>query len=270
MSAITITQVDAFTDEAYRGNPAAVCALEGPKSAAWMQAVANEMNLSETAFSWPEGEAYRLRWFTPAQEVDLCGHATLACAHALWERGDQPAEAAIAFLTRSGPLTARRESDGIALELPADPPRRSDEAERFAAALGLEVVYAGGGKAFKLAEVADAAALRALEPDTGAIAALAWGLIVTARAEPGSGYDFISRVFAPGAGIAEDPVTGAAHCQLACYWSAKLGRDELRAYQASARGGSLTVTARGDRVELRGRAVTVMRGALAVEPREAP
>jgi PhzF family phenazine biosynthesis protein len=259
-----IYQVDAFAREPFRGNPAAVCLLEGPVREAWMQAVAAEMNLAETAFvERPEGgdDAFGLRWFTPTVEVDLCGHATLASAHVLWELGEEGSQ--LAFLTRSGRLTAERVEGGVQLNFPADPPARCDPPAGLAAALGAEPVATSRGRSFYLVELADAGAVRALTPDIAAVGALeASAVIVTA---PGDGdTDFVSRFFAPRFGIAEDPVTGAAHCCLAPYWEDRLGRTGLTGYQASARGGFVDVAVKGDRVLLTGQAVTILRGELLV------
>ncbi|MGH9124353.1 MAG: PhzF family phenazine biosynthesis protein [Acidimicrobiales bacterium] len=256
-----IFQVDAFTAEAFRGNPAAVCLLDDARSDQWLQSVASEMNLAETAFvtAAPDG-GFNLRWFTPAVEVDLCGHATLATAHVLWEVGREKAN--LAFHTKSGRLTAERARDGgITLDFPADPVTAIDPPEQLAAALGVAPVAVGRGRSFLLAELANAATVRRLCPDLAAVKALdAMGVIVTAAGDGDA--DFVSRMFAPAVGIDEDPVTGAAHCCLAPYWAPRLGRDRLLGYQASARGGYVGVALLGDRVALSGRAVTVMRGEL--------
>jgi PhzF family phenazine biosynthesis protein len=258
-----IYQVDAFSREPFRGNPAAVCLLDAPRPDVWLQAVAAEMNLAETAFveraaSGPPG-GFGLRWFTPAVEVDLCGHATLATAHILWECGE--VAPTLEFLTRSGLLTATRTGDGIQLDFPADPPRGIPAPPGLAAALGADPVAVGRGRSFYLAELADAATVRSLAPAIAAIAALDAGrVIVTAVGDADA--DFVSRIFAPNFGIDEDPVTGAAHCCLGPYWQARLGRDRLVGYQASARGGFVGVAVQGDRVLLEGQAVTVFRGEL--------
>ncbi len=262
-----IYQVDAFTTEPFRGNPAAVCLLGDGRPDSWMQSVAAEMNLAETAFvERLEGreEAFGLRWFTPTVEVDLCGHATLASAHVLWEVGENATQ--LSFGTRSGRLTATRSEGGIQLDFPADPVSALDPPPHgLAEALGVQPVGVGRGRSFYLAELADAATVRNLTPDIVAVAALdVTGVIVTA---PGDGEsDFVSRFFAPKLGIDEDPVTGAAHCCLAPYWKDRLGGDEGRAtlvgYQASARGGFVGVEVHEGRVLLTGHAVTVMRGEL--------
>jgi PhzF family phenazine biosynthesis protein len=258
-----IVQVDAFADRAFTGNPAAVCILEAPGEEGWMRSVAAEMNLSETAFLHREGDGWRLRWFTPEVEVELCGHATLATAHVLWEDGHLRADEVARFHTRSGLLTARRAGEWIELDFPAKPILDAPAPDGLEAALGVEPVYVGRSHFDVLVEVASEAEVRALKPDMGRLAAVeARGVIVTARADGEARYDFVSRFFAPRVGVAEDPVTGSAHCVLAPYWAAKLGRDELAGFQASRRGGTVRVRAAGDRVHLGGRAVTVLRGEL--------
>lgn len=257
-----IYQVDAFAHEPFRGNPAAVCVLEGPGDETWMQSVAAEMNLAETAFLEAEsGEQgiYRLRWFTPTVEVDLCGHATLASAHVLWERGEKAAR--LQFRTRSGTLIAARAEGGIQLDFPADPPEPVASSEGIAAALGAEPVAVARGRSFYLAELADADQVRSLTPDIAAIEALDAAAVIVTAAGAGEA-DFVSRFFAPRLGIDEDPVTGAAHCCLAPYWQRRTGGRRLVGYQASRRGGFVTVEVSGDRVLLTGQAVTVLRGEL--------
>lgn len=260
---IRIVQVDAFTDRPFAGNPAAVCVLDGPRAEEWMQAVAREMNLSETAFLWREGEeAYRLRWFTPTLEVELCGHATLASAHVLWEEGHLAAGQPARFQTRSGRLTAERRGEWIEMDFPAEPARPVEPPPGLAAALGAAPLWTGRNRFDLLVELDSAAAVRALQPDIGALRRIeARGVIVTAPADT-RGYDFVSRFFAPAVGVDEDPVTGSAHCCLGPYWSERLGRPEVVGYQASARGGVVRVRARGERVRLGGQAVTVLRGEL--------
>jgi PhzF family phenazine biosynthesis protein len=258
--------VDAFTDRPFAGNPAGVCPLDAPRPDDWMQAVAAEMNHAETAFTIPEGAGWRLRWFTPAVEVDLCGHATLATAHVLWETGRYPLGTAIRFFTRSGVLTATPDGDGIALDFPALPTEPAPPPTGLADALGADPVAVFSTRMDYLCELADEATLRRLDPDFGKLRSVKTrGLIVTARpADPAAGYDFVSRFFAPAVGIAEDPVTGSAHCALGPYWAAKLGKADLVGYQASRRGGVVRVGVRGDRVRLAGRAVTALRGELTV------
>lgn len=255
---MVITQVDAFTDAPFTGNPAAVCLLEEPRDAAWMQAVAGEMNLSETAFlrRRPDG-AFDLRWFTPTVEVDLCGHATLAAAHVLRERGVCAAGGEARFHTRSGVLAARRRDGWIALDFPAVPDRPAAPPPGLIEALGCAPRYLGRSRFDYLAELGSEAEVRGLRPDLHRLRAVdTRGVIVTARAAT-SGFDFVSRFFAPAAGVDEDPVTGSAHCCLGPYWRPRLGKDELTAWQASARGGVVRVRVGGERVELLGRAVTV-------------
>jgi PhzF family phenazine biosynthesis protein len=263
---VEIHTIDAFTSEPFAGNPAAVCVLEDERSDRWLQAVAAEMNLSETAFLWREGAGYRLRWFTPALEVPLCGHATLASAHLLFESGRAGGDE-LRFATRSGELRAQREADGtLELDFPALRSEPTLLPAAVAVALGVTPVESSlvrrlNGDGY-LVEVASEREVRGARPDPRALlAAGAPSLILTARGE-GSGFDFVSRYFAPGAGVGEDPVTGAAHCALAPYWAEKLGKKEMLGYQASTRGGVVGVRAQGDRVALRGRAVTVVSGRL--------
>jgi PhzF family phenazine biosynthesis protein len=262
--AIRIVQVDAFTSEPFRGNPAAVCVLPEARDEAWMKDVAREMNLSETAFLVKrDAAAYDLRWFTPAVEVALCGHATLASAHVLWESGQiRPGERAH-FHTKSGVLTADRREDGsIELDFPSKPEEPSPEPEGLLAALGVEARYIGKNAFDYIVEVGSEEVVRGVKPDFSRIARLpVRGVIVTSRASS-EGFDFISRFFAPAAGVDEDPVTGSAHCCLAPFWASRLGKTEMVGYQASARGGVVRVAVHGDRVKLGGRAITVMTGDL--------
>lgn len=263
---LRIVQVDAFTDRPFAGNPAAVCVLETPADAAWMQAVAREMNLSETAFLVREGDGFNLRWFTPAVEVDLCGHATLASAHVVWEDNHLPRWVPIRFATRSGTLGAERRGDWIELDFPSQRAAPAPAAAGLLEALGCRAVHVAKNRTDYLVEVATAAEVRALQPDFGALRRLPIrGVIVTAQSDE-AGSDFISRFFAPGVGVDEDPVTGSAHCALAPHWAERLGRAELTGYQASARGGVVRVRVAGDRVKLGGKAVTVLRGELAPGP----
>ncbi|HZT41427.1 MAG TPA: PhzF family phenazine biosynthesis protein [Chthonomonadaceae bacterium] len=257
-----IVQVDAFTPSPFAGNPAAVCILTGPRDAEWMQQVAREMNLSETAFLLPERNGYHLRWFTPAVEVDLCGHATLASAHVLWEEGHLPAEETARFFTRSGLLTARRDGDWIVLDFPATPPTPTDAPPGLLESLDASPRYLGRGRFDYLIELGSEAEVRALQPDFTRLGRLdVRGVIVTSRAENGP-YDFVSRFFAPAAGVNEDPVTGSAHCCLAPFWGERLSKPKMLAYQASARGGVVRVELAGERVLLGGQAVTTLRGEL--------
>jgi PhzF family phenazine biosynthesis protein len=264
---LDLFQVDAFTDRPYAGNPAAVCLLDGPREDAWMQAVAQEMNLSETAFLLPLGrpeEGWRLRWFTPEVEVELCGHATLASAHVLWETGRLRPQEAARFETFSGLLTCRRRGEEIAMDFPAQPVEEAGEPPAgLVEALGLAPRFLGRSRFDFLVAAESEEQVRALEPDFRRLSALqVRGVIVTARASSPR-YDFVSRFFAPGAGVPEDPVTGSAHCSLGPYWGPRLGKREMLAWQASTRGGELSVRLTGeDRVELGGRAVLVFEGRL--------
>lgn len=257
-----IYQVDAFTDRPFAGNPAAVCPLDAPRSDAWMQNVAAEMNLAETAFLLPQSDGWNLRWFTPLLEVDLCGHATLAAAHILWETGQLASDAQARFTTRSGLLTADRRGDGIELDFPAERETETDASPALSAALGARPRYLGKNRFDLIAELDDEAAVRALNPDFAQLTLLpVRGVIVTARADSPD-YDFVSRFFAPRCGIPEDPVTGSAHCCLGPFWSARLNKTTMRGFQASPRGGRVLVSVKDDRVLLGGKAVTVLRGAL--------
>jgi PhzF family phenazine biosynthesis protein len=260
-----IVHVDAFTDTPFSGNPAAVCVLTAPREAGWMQDVAREMNLSETAFlaARSNGEAgYDLRWFTPAQEVDLCGHATLASAHVLWETGALASSATARFYTRSGLLTAVRHGEVIELDFPATPDEPIDAPAGLADAMGVTPAYVGKTPFDFLFELADEAAVRRVQPDFARLRTFAArGVVVTSRsADPA--FDFVSRYFAPAFGIDEDPVTGSTHCALAPFWSRRLQKQTFAARQISRRGGALRVTLDGDRVRLGGQAVTVLRGEL--------
>lgn len=253
--------VDAFTDRPFAGNPAAVCLLKGWPDDAWMQSVASEMNLSETAFTWKrEDGVWPLRWFTPAVEVDLCGHATLATAHVLFEAGIAKPGTTIRFETRSGILTAEQRENEIELDFPAKPATAAEAPPGLLEALGVTPRFVGRNQFDYLVEVGSDAEVRAAKPDFQKLAGVeSRGVILTAA---GAGHDFVSRFFAPTAGINEDPVTGSAHCALAVYWGEKLGKSEMVGYQASARGGVVRVTRVGDRVKLGGRAITALRGEL--------
>ena len=265
MMAISIVQVDAFTQRAFAGNPAAVCVLSDARSDAWMRDVAREMNLSETAFLVPENGDFRLRWFTPAVEVALCGHATLASAHVLWEDGHLPRGSQARFHTLSGLLRADQRGDWIEMDFPAKRGAPVEPPPGMVAALDLqpgEALAVERNQFDYLVEVASEDRVRSLAPDHSALKKVeARGIIVTSRATT-AGYDFVSRFFAPGAGVDEDPVTGSAHCALGPYWMARLEKPDFIAYQASARGGIVRVKVRGDRVMLGGQAVTVMRAEL--------
>jgi PhzF family phenazine biosynthesis protein len=267
---LPLLQIDAFTSEAFAGNPAAVCFLDTEREAAWMQSVAAEMNLSETAFLLPiddaDGPAWSLRWFTPSVEVDLCGHATLASAHAIWESGRQPARSRATFSTRSGLLFAVQAGDGgglIELDFPAKVGTVADAPDGLLDALGAETAVGVYRNDFDyMVELTDERAVVALEPDHGSLRSLpARGVIVTAAADAPD-IDFVSRFFASGSGVDEDPVTGSAHCALGPFWGERLGLSEMTGYQASARGGIVRVRLDGMRVVLGGHAVTVLRGEL--------
>jgi PhzF family phenazine biosynthesis protein len=257
-----IIQVDAFSGRPFAGNPAAVCLTDAPADEEWMQRVAGEMNLSETAFLHPREDGWGLRWFTPRVEVALCGHATLASAHVLWEEGRLPADAEARFHTASGVLTAARQGEWISMDFPANPAEETEAPEGLEEALGARLGYVGRSRYDLLVEVETEEVLRALRPDFGLLAGIdARGVIVTTQGADVR-YDFLSRFFAPRAGVDEDPVTGSAHCVLAPFWAGRLQRDELTGYQASPRGGVVKVRVAGDRVVLAGQAVTVMRGEL--------
>lgn len=257
--------VDAFTSHRFAGNPAAVCVLPAPADATWMQLVAREMNLSETAFLSPAtgaADAFDLRWFAPLVEVDLCGHATLATAHLLWESGRLSPTTVARFHTKSGVLTARRHAEWIELDFPATPDAPAEAPEGLAEALGVTPTYVGLSRFDYLVEVDGEDVVRNLAPDLATIAKWpARGVMVTSIARTPH-VDFVSRFFGPAAGINEDPATGSSHCCLGPYWSRKLGKNEFLARQLSARGGELRVTCDGDRVRLGGQAVTVLRGEL--------
>jgi predicted PhzF superfamily epimerase YddE/YHI9 len=247
---------DAFADAPFSGNPAGVCLLDAPADPQWMQQVAMEMNQAETAFVVPGPSAWGLRWFTPGAEVELCGHATLASAHVLWETGRLKTSDPAQFDTLSGRLVCTRDGDCIVMDFPAIETREGGD---LGGALECEVVWLGSNSMDLLAEVSSEETLRGLQPDMRALMNLKRGLIVTARS---SKFDFVSRFFAPAVGVPEDPVTGSAHCALGPYWAARLGKPRLSAYQASKRGGRVGVEVLGDRVKLTGRAVTTLEGTL--------
>jgi PhzF family phenazine biosynthesis protein len=270
-SGIPLYQVDAFTDRPFGGNPAAVALETEGRDDAWLQAVALEMNLSETAFPTLRDDGdWDLRWFTPVAEVDLCGHATLGTAHLLFEqrlvKGDT-----VRFHTRSGLLTCRRVDDGdqagaIVMDFPASPATPCEPFDGLEAALGVEIV--NQAMAFDaLVEVADPKAVAAIEPDLAEVAKVeARAVIVTAPGDIDDGpAHFVSRVFGPRVGIAEDPVTGSAHCISGPWWGERLGLTEMSAHQVSPRGGRLDIKLVDDRVELTGRAITVLVGNLNVD-----
>jgi PhzF family phenazine biosynthesis protein len=264
---IPCLQVDAFTDRRFAGNPAAVCLLDREAETGWMQAVAAEMNLSETAFVRPipnEADSdFELRWFTPAVEVDLCGHATLATAHVLWSERAAPADRPIRFRTRSGVLTAARRGGLIELNFPAMPPTESPAPDGLAEALGVIPSYVGRNGCNDVLAVLDGEqAVRDCRPDFGVLRRIpARGVILTAPSDDPA-FQFVSRFFAPALGIDEDPVCGSAHCGLGPFWAERLGRNEVTGHQVSARGGIVRVRIEGDRAYLGGNAVTVLKGEL--------
>lgn len=255
-------QVDAFTTEPFGGNPAGVCLLDAPADPAWMQAVANEMNVSETAFVTLEDPAriLGLRWFTPTTEVELCGHATLATAHVLWSEGRADDGRPLTFATLSGTLTARRSGDRIVLDLPPNPPAEAALPPPVVSALGVDPVRTGAGSGWDVIEVASEKEVAAAEPDMAVLRDLDRGFIVTARA----GDDVVCRVFVPAYGIDEDPVTGSAQCLLGPWWAPRLGTTEFTVRQLSRRGGTLHLQVGPDRVSVGGSAVTTLRGTLLV------
>jgi len=262
---IRIVTVDAFTSVPFAGNPAAVCVLQEPRPEDWLRNVAREMNLSETAFLVPHNGDFDLRWLTPAVEVDLCGHATVASAHVLWEDGHLPAGKQARFHTRSGLLTADRRGDWIELDFPVKIATAAEPPAELLPALGVTRPLAVVKNVFDyMVEVESEKELRVLRPDHTTLRKVpVRGVIVTARSSTPE-YDFISRFFAPGSGIDEDPVTGSAHTALGPYWGAKLGKTQMIAYQASARGGVGRVRLKGNRIILGGQAVTVMHATLRV------
>jgi PhzF family phenazine biosynthesis protein len=259
---VAISQVDAFTSRRFAGNPAAVCVLPEERDEAWMQSVAQEMNLAETAFLNRRPDGWSLRWFTPAVEVDLCGHATLASAHVLWEENLLAPEETGRFHTKSGVLTAVRRGDWIELDFPSTPDEPVETPDGLAQSLGVTPRYVGRSRFDYIVEVDGEDAVRDLRPDFGLLKKVGGrGVIVTGRSATPD-WDFVSRFFAPAAGIDEDPVTGSAHCCLAPFWSRRLNKNSFRARQISARGGELKVDLDGDRVRLGGQAVTVLRAEL--------
>lgn len=257
-----IYQVDAFTEKLFSGNPAGVCVLNEKLDEKLMQNIAREMNLSETAFLVKDGEAYNLRWFTPDSEIDLCGHATLASAHILWEKGFLKNDQEAKFSTKSGLLTAKMSNGWIELNFPALPEKETEPPAGLLEALGVEATYVGKNIFDYLVEVESEEIVRTMKPDFAKLSKVpARGVIVTARAGE---YDFVSRFFAPEVGVFEDPVTGSAHCCLGPYWQKRLNKDEFIAYQASERGGVLKVKVTEERVLISGKAVTVLEGELLI------
>ncbi|MCA9977160.1 MAG: PhzF family phenazine biosynthesis protein [Anaerolineales bacterium] len=261
---MNLFQVDAFTDKPFAGNPAAVCLLDEARDDEWMRHLAQEMNLSGTAFLLPQDDGFSLRWFTPTTEVDLCGHATLASAHILWETGILAADEVARFYTRSGLLTAVNHPPFIQLNFPALPQTPATTPPDLIAALGVNPVYVGKTGEKYLIEVADEASVRQLQPDFAALRQLPGRGVAVTSAASAPEYDFVSRYFAPWVGIDEDPVTGSIHCCLGPFWGARLGKTTLNAYQASPRGGALQIRLGGERVYLAGTAVTIFRSVLVV------
>jgi len=256
--AIPIFQVDSFTDRPFAGNPAGVCILKKPAEERWMQNVAMEMNLSETAFLYRQNDGFSLRWFTPIAEVDLCGHATLASAHILWETKILAAHETARFHTRSGLLSAAINDGMIQMDFPATPAKPVEPPEGLSKALGISTKYIGKNDYDFLVEIDSAEAVRQLKPDFSLLQKITErGVIITAFSDTEE-YDFISRFFAPAVGIDEDPVTGSAHCTLGPYWQKKLEKNKFTAFQASKRGGVIHVQMKNNRVLLSGQAVTVI------------
>ncbi|NMG09515.1 PhzF family phenazine biosynthesis protein [Brasilonema sp. UFV-L1] len=260
----TIIQVDAFTNTPFAGNPAAVCVLPTSQSEDWMQKVAQEMNLSETAFLVRQEDGFHLRWFTPTTEVPLCGHATLASAHVLWSQGHLLPDEVARFHTKSGLLTAKKQGSWIELDFPVNHSEEITAFPELAEALGVPITTVMKNSLGYLVQVESEDLVRQMQPNFERLKALSLSeLIVTSSTHKDSEYDFVSRFFAPGLGINEDPVTGAAHCCLAPFWRDRLGKDEFFAYQASSRGGVLKIRYDGgSRVYLSGQAVTILRGEL--------
>ncbi|MBI3450088.1 MAG: PhzF family phenazine biosynthesis protein [Acidobacteria bacterium] len=254
-----IVQIDAFTAAPFAGNPAGVCILARERDVAWMQHVAREMNLAETAFVIPQSRGFGLRWFTPTVEMELCGHATLAAAHALWEGGHLPRTEQARFETKSGLLTADLKGEWIEMNFPATPAAEVDPPAKLLESLRAPARHVAKSRFDYLVELESEEAVRALDPDIRGFAHLpARGVIVTSRSATPD-FDFVSRFFAPAAGVDEDPVTGSAHSCLAPFWGARLGKSKMTARQLSSRGGVLKVELASDRVLISGQAVTVMR-----------
>ena len=261
---IPIFQVDAFSGKPFSGNPAAVCLLEDEKDDNWLRNLAAEMNLSETAFIWPLENGFKLRWFTPTDEVDLCGHATLASAHILWETSLLGPEQVAEFSTLSGVLTARRREDWIEMDFPAESETSDKVPSQLAEALKISPKYYGKNRVDGLVLLESEEEVLNLKPDFETLGQIeVRGIIVTAPSSSND-YDFVSRFFAPRFGINEDPVTGSAHCCLGPFWGNRLGKKQLIARQVSPRGGVVQMTLKDDRVILAGEALTIFKGELAV------
>ena len=257
-----IFQVDAFTREKFKGNPAIICMLERPADDHWMQAIAYEMNMSETAFVLPVNDGYNLRWFTPTTEVDLCGHATLAAAHVLFETAVLSPTEFARFQTRSGLLTVKRQQDVLVMDFPAEPPKQFPVTPLIHRAFGVNPVYVGQNRMDMMLHVSDPDTVTEFNPDFYELAEFpVRGIILTSHSDDPR-FDFISRFFAPRVGINEDPVTGSAHCCLGPYWAEILGKKELLGYQASMRGGEVSMIVSPSSVLIGGHAVTVMHGEL--------
>lgn len=259
---IRIYQVDSFTDKPFAGNPAGVCILDKPADESWMQNIAMEMNLSETSFLWPLESGYSLRWFTPELEVDLCGHATLAAAHILWEKGFLNKDEKAKFYTKSGLLTCKKDNEFIEMNFPSEPEVKVDIPEYLAEALNINPLYVGKNRFDYLVQIESEEGLRKLKPNFNLLEKIdCRGIIVTSSSKTDK-YDFVSRFFAPKAGINEDPVTGSAHCCLVPFWHKITGKTEFNAYQASKRGGEISLKLVDNRVMLKGKAITVIEGAI--------
>jgi PhzF family phenazine biosynthesis protein len=260
MTPIKIYQVDSFTAVPFKGNPAAVCILDEDIDERLMQTLAGEMNLSETAFVLRKESSFGLRWFTPKTEVDLCGHATIATSHILWEQGYVPPAQQIRFETKSGTLIAKKNGDFIELDFPHVDQHTEIPPSDLISGIGVDPVYVGASEHYYLVELASEKLVRDLKPNLDCFRKLEKGAILVTSKSSMPQYDFVSRVFCPLEGIDEDPVTGAAHCILAPYWKDKLGKDSFTAYQASERGGEVRVSLEGDRIILSGQAITVFAG----------
>lgn len=262
MAGLTCLQIDAFTNRAFTGNPAAVCLLAERRDSRWMQAVAAEMNLSETAFVRPADDHFELRWFTPIVEVELCGHATLAAAHALWQEQLVSVQDPIRFQTKSGVLTCLLRGDFIELDFPAIPARPAEAEDALCESLGIEPSLVGSSTYDRLVLVDSEDTLRSIRPDFARLREIPMRGVAVTSPSNAPEFDFVSRYFAPAAGVDEDPVTGSAHCCLGPFWSERLNKTVMTAFQASSRGGVVHVRVAGDRVILGGQAVTVLRGTL--------
>jgi PhzF family phenazine biosynthesis protein len=257
-----IIQVDAFTNRPFAGNPAAVCILSHRRDDTWMQNVAREMNLSETAFLERHKDGFNLRWFTPSVEVELCGHATLASAHALWENGHLGKDEKALFFTRSGLLTAELKNDWIEMNFPAEPEAETPAPPGLSRALGAGFKYVGKNRFDYLVEVDEEETVRRMNPDFTLLTKIPMRGVIVTSPSVSQEYDFVSRFFAPHVGVNEDPVTGSSHCCLAPYWGGRLGKHEMIGCQVSARGGIVKVRTDNNRVYISGQAVTVLQGEL--------